>query len=541
MRAIFGNSSKTGCDCRSVGLKRCYSALFLTMLFFLLLFVSPAAAGDPEERVLVAGADENFPPYEFIGYSGTPAGFNIDILRAVAEETGLNVSIEPGPWHEVRSDLEAGRIDLASGMLYSEERDEVVNFSKPYITLSYAIFVREGSDIKGPGDLMGREIIVEEGDIMHDYLLGLSSSNTIITADSQSDALLLLASGKHDAALISKLHGAHLIRQYEITGVTTVGPPIETFQYCIAASSNASDLLPLINEGLAIIKENGRYDEIYKKWFGVYEEREFFATLVNIVIFVLLPVIILLAAALIWSVSLRKRLIKTSENLEEELVKQEKVRMALKGSRDKYEILFNSLNEGVILCEYDFARKGGRIVEVNDTACARLGYTREELMEKNILDISKMLSYDCETIKKRLAEEKNQISYYAEHMRKDGTTFPVHVKARLLVYGGKEYILHLARDITKERESRQRENEALKKIEQNLTQLATLNDEIRNPLTVITGVADMEVENSREIILEQVKIIDNMINRLDQGWIESAKIREFLRKHLEIGGDEEEE
>ena len=522
----------------SIAFRRLVGSL-LILAITLNLIISPGYAAYSEDQVLVVGADEYFPPYEYIDYNGRATGFNIDIMNAVAEEMSLNISIQPGPWHEVRSDLESGKIDFISGMFYSEERDEVVNFSEPYITVSHAIFIREGSDIRGVEDLKGKEIVVEEGDIMHDYALGLDSSNTIITTHNQSEALLLLASGKYDAALLSKLHGEHLIMQYGITRITTAGPPLEIREYCVAASANASSLLPVINEGLVIIRNNGKYDEIYKKWFGVFEEREFFLTLVNIVIFILLPVIILLAVALIWSVSLRRKLAKTSSELEDELVKQEKVKEALQESKDKYEVLFNSLNEGVFLCEYDPARESGRIIEVNDTACRRLGYTREEMMGKNLFDITRMLSYDCETLIEKLTKEKNEISYYAEHVRKDGSVFPVHVKARLLRYGGREYVLQLARDITKEREFGEREAEALKKIEMNLIQLATLNDEIRNPLTVIAGVTDMEMKDSRNIILDQVRRIDEIISRLDRSWIESAKIREFLKKHLEIeeGGE----
>lgn len=517
-----------------------HGTVLLVALFFILgVGITPVSA----DEVLIVGAAENFPPYYYVDYTGEPVGFNVDIMRAVAEEMSLNISFCSGPWNEVRSGLEEDRIDLISGMFYSEDRDKVINFSQPFITVSHAIYVREGSDIGGPDDLVGREIIVEEGDIMHDYALGLDDSNTIIPVEGSSDALFLLASGEYDAALISKLHVAYLVNTYGVTGVTTAGPPIESREFCIAASSNASSYLPAINEGLAIIKENGKYDEIYDTWFGVYEEREFIDMLLQVVFFVLLPVIILLAAALAWSVSLRRKLSRTSGELADELALQKRVKAKLQESRDKYQVLFNSLNEGVFLCEYESDGGTGsedmcRIIEVNDTACRRLGYTRDELLGKNILEISRMGSPDCDGFIAKLATGEKDLSYYAGHVKKDGSVFPVHVRTRILDLDGKEYMLHLAWDITKERESQRIETDALVKIEENLTQLATLNDEIRNPLMVISGVLDLEFENADEMILEQVAVIDEIINRLDQGWVESSKIREFLRKHLEMYEDE---
>jgi sensor domain CHASE-containing protein len=74
-------------------------------------------------------------------------------------------------------------------------------------------------------------------------------------------------------------------------------------------------------------------------------------------------------------------------------------------------------------------------------------------------------------------------------------------------------------------------NDTFTQLEKNIEQFAILGDHIRNPLTVIIGLAGLdETEISRKII-EQAKIIDNIINKLDSGWIESEKIKTYLRKY----------
>ena len=72
---------------------------------------------------------------------------------------------------------------------------------------------------------------------------------------------------------------------------------------------------------------------------------------------------------------------------------------------------------------------------------------------------------------------------------------------------------------------------ALLQIEKNLEQMAILNDHIRNPLTVIVALVDMQGWKIRDKVLEQAAEIDSIINKLDRGWLESDKIREFLKKH----------
>ncbi|HMK16099.1 MAG TPA: hypothetical protein VK450_04185, partial [Methanomicrobiales archaeon] len=73
--------------------------------------------------------------------------------------------------------------------------------------------------------------------------------------------------------------------------------------------------------------------------------------------------------------------------------------------------------------------------------------------------------------------------------------------------------------------------EAYEQIEKNIEQFAILGDHIRNPLAVIVGIADLDGGPTSGSIIQQARIIDQIITQLDRGWIESEKIREFLKKN----------
>ena len=75
--------------------------------------------------------------------------------------------------------------------------------------------------------------------------------------------------------------------------------------------------------------------------------------------------------------------------------------------------------------------------------------------------------------------------------------------------------------------------QSLMQIERNFEQLAILNDEIRNPLQVIIGLSLLSPSEGSDKILDQAYAIDTLVNQLDQRWLESEKIRDFLRKHYE--------
>ena len=72
---------------------------------------------------------------------------------------------------------------------------------------------------------------------------------------------------------------------------------------------------------------------------------------------------------------------------------------------------------------------------------------------------------------------------------------------------------------------------ALTQIAQNMEQLATLNDTIRNPLSVISVIADFLDEKNKKMTMEAVDMIDSVVSSLDKGWIQSEKVRNFLMKH----------
>lgn len=241
-------------------------------LFLLLTFsFCTAFPGSGHAMVVEARADHDYPPYEFLE-NGRPAGFNIDILKAVAKTMGLDINLSLGPWNEVRQQLEMGEIDMLAGMFYSKARAEEVDFSSRHIVVHHSIFVRMGSNIQKLEDLRGKSVLVQSNDIMHDFAKRKLPQSSIIEVEKQAEALRILGNGKYDAALVATLQGYYNIERYGIKGLHTVGKPMLPRDYCFAVRKGADDLLVKLNEGLAIIRQTGEYRQIYDEWFSREEE-----------------------------------------------------------------------------------------------------------------------------------------------------------------------------------------------------------------------------------------------------------------------------
>jgi PAS domain S-box-containing protein len=183
----------------------------------------------------------------------------------------------------------------------------------------------------------------------------------------------------------------------------------------------------------------------------------------------------------------------------------------------------------------------GMLSYVNRRAFEAFGCTEEEF--RNGISIFQVIhEQDRErakmtfsTIREGSHAEKEEFTA----VRKNGSTFPLTVYISRVQH---EKVFHGLRgvviDVTEQKMMQEIEKRAFEQIEKNINQLSILNDHIRNPLAVIVGLADMEGGANGEKILAQAREIDRIITSLDMGWLESEKIREFMRKHYGVGETE---
>jgi PAS domain S-box-containing protein len=411
------------------------------------LLITPAVIGGAEETgsdgsVIKIGGDNAYPPYEYLDEEGKPAGYNVDMMRAVADAMGMDIKIQLSPWAEVRRRLEEGELDAVTGMVYSEERDRRVDFCSPHITTSGAIFVRKGSAFHALDDLRNREIIVQEDDIMHDYILTGGPACRLITVENPEEALRLLSSGEHDGALLSKLIGSYLIRESQIDNIEPVGRPLPGRKYCFAVQEGDGELLAMLNEGLAIIKTSGKAGEIYEKWFGAYEKREF-RKYAKYFWGALVVLAILLSLSFLWSRSLKRRVDKRTGELQEELVH----RRVTEAEARKLSRIVENTPMAIVLTDLK-----GNIEYVNPGLLALSGYSSD----KGIIGKSMFIFTDPDGVK-RLREEVIPALLAGENWRgeiamrnKDGSYYTSELSSSLITdqEGRPEYMLGGFMDIT---------------------------------------------------------------------------------------------
>jgi two-component sensor histidine kinase/ABC-type amino acid transport substrate-binding protein len=327
----------------------------LPLLFTILLFSFSTARAEAIDsslfdRPLIARGDFDYPPFEFIDSDGMATGFNVELLEAVADVLGL--------WSLVTGELASGEVDLITGMFLTEEREQLFDFSTAHNVISHAIYTRKGSDISRPSDLIGKTVYVQSGDVMDEFLRNRIPSAKVIEKPTYRDFLIALDGGKEaDAALAGRLQAELIIRQEKLSGIEAVGSPLFPRRYCFAVQKGNSDLIAVLNDGLAILRENGTYDKIYSKWFGTFDRQgpslPSFRTMM--ILFLLLFSAAALVLFLIWN--LRRTVKQKTSQLEEEL-----------SERKAAEWRFRNVFEGVpvSIWEEDISLVRNRIEELRE-------------------------------------------------------------------------------------------------------------------------------------------------------------------------------
>jgi len=274
----------------------------------------------PPDRPIVIGGDHRYPPFEFLDERGRPAGFTVELTRAIAREMGIDVQIRLAPWEDTVASLRDGRIDAIQGMFYSSERNRLFDFSPHYLVLHCVSAVRRGT---GPPptaieELTGRDLVVQTADAILDELAERGIKARIHTVATQADVIRAVAEGRHDCGLATRYGALYAIGKHGWTNIALGDRSFYSGQYGYAVPKGHDALLAQLTEGLRQLKDSGEYRRLHEKWMGVYEDHFVWSDLLRIVALVAGPLILIALLALLWTWILGRQVAAKTRELREQ-------------------------------------------------------------------------------------------------------------------------------------------------------------------------------------------------------------------------------
>ncbi|WP_417774584.1 glutamine ABC transporter substrate-binding protein [Siminovitchia sediminis] len=219
--------------------------------------------------VYTVASDTSFVPFEF-KEDGEYVGFDIDLINAIADEVGFDIKLETTNFDGIIPGLQTGSFDMAiAGITITEDRKKTVDFSDPYYDAGLRIGVAvDNNDINGIEDLEGKTVATRLGSTSADYIKENIEGAEASQFEQLDQAYMAVENGSADAILYDAPNVAYYIQTKGKDSLKLVGDLYQAEQYGIAFAKGQDELVTKVNEALAALKENGKYDEIYEKWFG---------------------------------------------------------------------------------------------------------------------------------------------------------------------------------------------------------------------------------------------------------------------------------
>ncbi len=254
-----------------------WGILFVLTVFLTACGTSEENNGDTEQtntgdekKTLRVVTDAAYAPMEYQD-KGEVVGFDIDFVKAVAEEAGYEVEIEHVGWDPIFVEIEGKRADLAvSSITINDDRKQTYDFSVPYFQSTNKILVPEGSDIQSAEDLKGKKVAVQNGttgQAAMDALLGKNHQD-IKKFEDNNLAIMEMESGGAAAVVADNVVVEEYAKNNPDKNLTVIEDESFDSEFYGLLFPKGSELVEEFDTAIKAVIDNGKYAEIYQEWFG---------------------------------------------------------------------------------------------------------------------------------------------------------------------------------------------------------------------------------------------------------------------------------
>ena len=223
-----------------------------------------------EPGKLIMSTNAAFPPYEMVAdgegvYQGLE-GIDVEIALAIADKLGLELVIDDMDFDAALMAVQNNSADvMLAGLSYSEDRDEVVDFTDSYATGIQSVIVKEGSDVTmdNLGDYM---IGTQRGTTGFQYATDDYGEEHVIGYDNGATAVQELINGTIDAVIIDNAPAQEYVAANSDAGLALLDGAWVEEDYCAAVDEGNEVLLNAINTALNELISDGTVQTIVDKY-----------------------------------------------------------------------------------------------------------------------------------------------------------------------------------------------------------------------------------------------------------------------------------
>ncbi len=227
-----------------------------------------SANNDEQNIQIVMGTSADMPPFEF--YKGSDiVGYDIDVAKAIAVEIGIKLAVRDMDFSALVPALQSGRVDMVlASMTPTPERRQVIDFSKPYLTLPLVVITRDDVSIKSVADLASKKIGVQLGSTHEQFAKDLASKDKSISVHSLNKLAELIQElkiGRVDAVVMETKTAKSFQKMNENLQLVPLDERTVSFAVAFPKDSKWQEK---VNASIEKLHIAGRFEEIRQKWFS---------------------------------------------------------------------------------------------------------------------------------------------------------------------------------------------------------------------------------------------------------------------------------
>ena len=220
---------------------------------------------------LIVGMEVAFFPFEYANEKGEPIGFDVEIAQLAAKELGVEIEIRDMQFAGLIPALQSGKIDMIiSGMTRTLTRAKTVSFTQPYFETGLCALLskRRAANLQQVQELNAPDRILAvklgtTGDLITGKLFPKAQVNRF---KEETACVREVVTGRADAFFYDQLSFSKHHKQNPDT-TRALLTPFTYEPFSIAISKGDADFLNWLNLFLETIKADGRYQELYQKYF----------------------------------------------------------------------------------------------------------------------------------------------------------------------------------------------------------------------------------------------------------------------------------
>jgi len=260
------------------------------------------------------GVDPAWAPIEFINpvnktYQGISSEYVSYLEKSLNITTNFNSELS---WEQVIEKIKAREIDLLPAVSKTPEREQYLNFTRPYLKFPYVIFTRnDAAIITSLIELIDKTIVVERNYANHEILKDKFPDIKLIIVDNTEQALSTLSLGQADAYMGNLAATSHIILQSGLNNIKVAAPTPFSNDLAFAVRKDWPELIPIIQRSLDAITPE-KSNSFKKKWFSIRFEHSIDTSLIWKILFIF-GIVVVLFSLWLWHIRKQKEALRVSD------------------------------------------------------------------------------------------------------------------------------------------------------------------------------------------------------------------------------------